>query len=226
MEDKKPTELTTGSQIKEIYSERDKYRLLLQDFQRRLNAEPDPREFQDTPDGKAKTLPISFVQMTLDEIYLGQWEVSEPSFQQIFNEVVGCAVLTVIHPVTDRPIRRTGWASVVITQDKDAAMAEFNTTKKKNALDLAFPKLGAEILKNAAQSLGKVFGRDINRKHKDVFKPALQPLSEEGFLAALKRIEGGRLETMALCEANFILTDLQREMLFGAQPETTKQIAQ
>lgn len=214
------SELTT-----ELYSDRERFKLLLQDFQRRLNTEPDPREFQDTPDGRAKTLPISFVQMTLDEIYLGQWEISEPTFQQIFNEVVGCAVLTVIHPVTDRPIRRTGWASVVITQDKDAAMAEFNTTKKKNALDLAFPKLGAEILKNAAQSLGKIFGRDINRKHRDVFKPALKPLSNEGFMAALKRIEGGKLETMALCEANFILTDEQKEILNGVQSGTPKLIA-
>lgn len=214
------SELTT-----ELYSDRERYKLLVQDFQRRLNTEPDPREFQDTPDGRAKTLPISFVQMTLDEIFLGQWEMSDPTFQQIFNEVVGCAVLTVIHPITDKPIRRTGWASVVITQDKDAAMAEFNTTKKKNALDLAFPKLGAEILKNAAQSLGKIFGRDINRKHKDVFKPALKPLSNEGFLAALKRIEGGKLETIALCEANFILSDEQKEILNGVQSETPKLIA-
>lgn len=214
------SELTT-----ELYSDRERYKLLVQDFQRRLNTEPDPREFQDTPDGRAKTLPISFVQMTLDEIFLGQWEMSDPTFEQIFNEVVGCAVLTVIHPITDRPLRRIGWASVVITQDKDAAMAEFNTTKKKNALDLAFPKLGAEILKNAAQSLGKIFGRDINRKHKDVFKPALKPLSNEGLLAALKRIEGGKLETIALCEANFILSDEQKEILNGVQSETPKLIA-
>lgn len=209
------------------YSDYDLKRMLLQDFQRRLNTEPDPREFQETPDGKAKTLPISFVQMNLDEIFLGQWEMSEPTYQQIFNEVTGTAVLTVWNPITERPIKRVGWASVVITQDKDATIADFNMTKKKNALDLAFPKLGAEILKSAAQTLGKIFGRDINRKHKDVFKPPLQPISDAAFMAATKRIqEQGKLETYALCEANFILTDEQRSILNGLVQEQPKLIQQ
>src|SRR5688572_7329774 len=142
----------------EHYSEREKMKLLLQDFQRRLNMEPDPREFEETPDGKARTLPISFVEMTLDEIYLGLWETSEPHYIQVFNEVIGSLVLTVTHPVTGQLIHRTGYGSVVITQDKDATIAEFTTTKKKNALDLSFPKLKAECVKNAAQSLGKIFG--------------------------------------------------------------------
>lgn len=203
----------------EDYSEQEKLKLLTQDFQRRLNTEPDPREFEKTPDGKARTLPISFVQMTLDELFLGQWEVSEPHYTQIFNEVVGTAVLTVWHPITGRAIKRTGWASVVITQDKDAQIADFNMTKKKNALDLTFPKLGAEVLKSAAQTLGKVFGRDINRKAVDVFKPALKPLSDEAFKAALSRIQGGKLETIALAEANFILTDEQKSILYGEAAE-------
>lgn len=204
----------------EDYSESEKLKLLTQDFQRRLNAEPDPREFEKTPDGKARTLPISFVDMTLDELFLGQWEMSEPHYQQIFNEIVGTAVLTVWHPITGRPIKRTGWASVVITQDKDAQIADFNITKKKNALDLTFPKLGAEIRKSAAQTLGKIFGRDINRKAVDVFKPALKPLSDEAFKAALKRIEGGKLETIALAEANFILTDEQKAIMYGEAEES------
>jgi hypothetical protein len=43
--------------------------------------------------------------------------------------------------------------------------------KKANAMDLAFGKLKAECLKNAALSLGKVFGRDVNRVNKDTYKP-------------------------------------------------------
>lgn len=209
----------------EDYGHDEKMKLLLQDFQRRLNMEPDPREFENTPDGRAKTLPISFIDMTLDELYLGQWEMSEPSYTQIFNEVVGTAVLTVWHPVNQRAIKRIGWASVVITQDKDAQIADFNMTKKKNALDLSFPKLGAEIRKSAAQTLGKIFGRDINRKQVDVFKPALKPLSDEAFKAALARVEGGKLETIALAEANFILTDEQKSILHGEATEfKTKQL--
>lgn len=196
----------------------EKTRLLLQDFTRRLNVEPDPREFGETADGKAKTLPISFVEMTLDELFGGQWELSDVSTTQIFNEVVGTGILTVWHPVTGRPLKRAGFAAVVITQDSGAALADFNMTKKKNALDLTFPKLKAEILKNAAQSLGKVFGRDINRKAKDVFRPTARPITDEELVAAIKRVEDGKLETVAIVESVFLLTDVQKEMLQNATP--------
>lgn len=162
------------NETKQQVTDFDKIRIQVQNFQEKLNREPDPREFQPTPDGKARTLPISFVEMTLDELYLGQWETTEPKYQQVFNEVIGTVELTVWHPITQRKITRAGWASVVIMQDKDATIADFNQTNKKNALDLSFPKLGAEALKNAAKSLGKIFGRDINRKEADVFKPALR----------------------------------------------------
>jgi hypothetical protein len=202
----------------EHFEDPEKLRILMQDFTRRLNTEPDPREFDKTPDGKAQTLPISFVEMTLDELFLGQWELSDVETKQIFNEVVGTGILTVWHPVTQRPLKRAGFGAVVITQDKDAAVSDFNMTKKKNALDLSFPKLKAEITKNAAQTLGKILGRDINRKSKDVFKPALKPLTDKGLLDAIKRVESGQIETIALAEANFLLTDQQKEMLSGAVP--------
>lgn len=191
----------------------------LQDFLKRLNSEPEVSELDATPDGKAKTLPISFVEMTLDELFLGQWETSEPTYQQVFNEVVGSLVLTVWHPITNRPIRRVGFASVIITQDKDAAISEFNTTKKKNALDMAFPKLKAEMTKNAAQSLGKIFGRDLNRKKSDSFKPAYKALSDIGFKALLDRVEGGDWQALELAQSNFVLSDIQQSILEGLKPK-------
>lgn len=191
----------------------------LQDFMKRLNQEPDPKELGKTPDGKARTLPISFVEMTLDELFLGQWETSEPTYQQVFNEVVGSLVLTVWHPITNRPIRRVGFASVVITQDKDAPMSEFNATKKKNALDLSFPKLKSECTKNAAQSLGKIFGRDLNRKDADVYQPIFKKLSDVGFKALLDRVETGDWEALELAQSNFMLSEIQRDILEGLKPK-------
>lgn len=191
----------------------------LQDFQAKLNKEPNPAELGKTPDGKARTLPISFVEMTLDEIFLGQWETSEPTYQQVFNEVIGSLVLTVWHPITNRPIRRVGFASVVITQDKDAQISEFTTTKKKNALDLSFPKLKAECTKNAAQTLGKIFGRDLNRAQTDVYKAPFKKLGDEGFKALLNRVENGDWEALELAQSNFILSEIQNDILNGLKPK-------
>jgi hypothetical protein len=199
----------------ETFAQLEARRIQLQDFTRRLNNEPDPKEFEKTPDNKASFLPVSFVEMTLDEIFLGQWEVSDIQYSQIFNEIVGTGILTVWHPITDRPLKRAGFGSVVITQDKDASIADFNMTKKKNALDLAFPKLKAEITKNAAQTLGKIFGRDINRKQKDSFKPPLRELGSAGFADLVKRVEDGENTLIPLAESSFLLSNDQKLILSG-----------
>jgi hypothetical protein len=152
----------------------------LQKFQGRLNSEPAFESVELTPDKKASTVVISHIEMTLDELFFGQWSTENFKWHAIANEVQGSLELVVIHPVTGMEIRRTGAASIVIMVDRvpeGVTGVERNqwalnpSNKKANALDMAFPKLKAECLKNAAQSLGKVFGRDLNRKNKDTYKP-------------------------------------------------------
>lgn len=153
----------------------------LQKFTQRLNQEPPMESIEPTPDRKAQTVVISHVEMTLDELFFGQWSTMNFTWSAIANEVQGSLELRCIHPVSGQVITRTGAASIVITVDKvpdeikdDARLrnewALSASNKKPNALDLAFPKLKAECLKNAALSLGKIFGRDLNRKVKDQFK--------------------------------------------------------
>lgn len=218
----------------ETYSENDKLKLQLQEFQRRLNMEPDPKELDRTPDGKAWSIPISFIEMTLDELYLGLWDTTNYKWSAITNEVQGSIELVVVHPITGREIRRTGAASIVITvdslskEDKEAMTQQARNlyalnpeNKKPNALDMAFPKLKTECVKNAAQSLGKIFGRDMNRKKYDVFKPTYKTLSDEGFKTLLDRVEKGERNLIAVAESTFVLDDLQKSMLQGTQ---TKQL--
>ena len=152
----------------------------IQKFTARLNSEPASEAIEYTPDARAKYITISHVEMTLDELFFGQWSTTDFKWSAIANEVQGSLVLHVIHPVTGQLITRVGAGSVVIMVDKvpqgiegqDRNQWALNPMNKKaNALDLAFPKLKAECLKNAAQSLGKVFGRDLNRKNVDTFKP-------------------------------------------------------
>lgn len=210
-------------------------RILLQEFQRKLNQEPKADELGSTPDGKAQTLPISFVEMTLDEIFFGQWSTENFKWSAIANEVQGSLELVLIHPVNQREIRRTGAASIVIQVDKapedvkGQARNEWAlnpSNKKSNALDLGFPKLKAECLKNAAQSLGKIFGRDLNRKQKDTFQAQLIPIPDKVMKWALDQIETGKKEeweVLALCSANFILTSEQIAIIKSASPKLITQ---
>ena len=152
----------------------------LQKFQQLLNAEPDPAGVELTPDKKASTLVISHIEMTLDEIYFGHWRTENFKWSTIANEVQASLELVVTHPISGFELRRVGAASVIIMVDRvpdgvtgiDRNRWALNPDNKKaNAMDLAFGKLKAECLKNAALSLGKVFGRDLNRINKDTYKP-------------------------------------------------------
>jgi hypothetical protein len=152
----------------------------LQKFQQMLNAEPDPLGVESTPDKKAQTLVISHVETTLDELFFGHWRTENFKWAVLANEVQASLELVVIHPISGYELKRTGAASVIIMVDKvpdnvfgsDRNRWALNPDNKKaNAMDLAFGKLKTECLKNAALSLGKVFGRDLNRKNKDNYKP-------------------------------------------------------
>jgi hypothetical protein len=140
--------------------------------------------------------------MTLDELFFGQWSTESFQWASIANEVQGCLELVVVHPITGERIRRTGCASVIIMVDRVPESLKNDpqarnqwalspSNKKPNALDMAFPKLKSECLKNAAQSLGKIFGRDLNRKNADVYKPfkLQKPVSElpESTMAKLEQ---------------------------------------
>ena len=151
----------------------------LQKFQQMLNSTPDVAGIEKTPDLKAQTLVISHVETTLDEMFFGHWRTENFKWERMANEVVGSIDLVVIHPISGYEIRRSGAASIIIMVDRapqNLDNVERNRwalnadNKKPNALDLAFPKLKTECIKNAALSLGKLFGRDLNRKNFDVYK--------------------------------------------------------
>jgi hypothetical protein len=113
-------------------------------------------------------------------MFFGHWRTENFKWERMANEVVGSLDLVVIHPITGYELRRTGAASIVIMVDRapqNLDNIERNRwalnadNKKPNALDLAFPKLKTECLKNAAISFGKLLGRDLNRKNVDMYKP-------------------------------------------------------
>ena len=160
------------------------FRTKLQAFTERLNKLPEAESIDKTADGKANTVLISHIEMLLDEYFFGLWETENFKWSVITNEIVGSIDLVFTHPISGQKMRRVGAAAIQIMVDKapsDLQGIEKNKWalnpdhKKSNALDMGFPKLKAECLKNAAQSLGKLFGRDLNRKKQDTFKPLVNP---------------------------------------------------
>lgn len=148
----------------------------LEKFQRKLNEEPPKNEIQvNEAAGGSIYLPISFVQMKLDELYYGLWESEITHVQVVANEIIGYGYLEVTHPVTGTKIRRAGAGAVMVQMKSEKAGGNGRISdvenKIKNTLVKDFPHLKAEIEKSAAKTLGKIFGRDLNRKHVDQYNP-------------------------------------------------------
>jgi hypothetical protein len=187
----------------------------LEKFLAMLNQEPDKAWLVKSADGKAQTLGISFVENELDTVFFGLWSVENVTYQQIINEVVCTVELVLTHPITGKEIRRAGFASTVITQDSGAPLSSFQDTKKKNSLDLAFPKMKSEAIKNAAQSLGKRFGRDLNRRQEAAYKPlinAQERVSQEAIEQALTELPAAKISEILVNFGDRLMPE-QRQLL-------------
>lgn len=126
-------------------------------------------------------LPISFVQMKLDEIFFGLWNWEIKSIHVVANELCGYGVLEFYHPIANVWIRRTGSAATMIQYKSvdnggDGMITNINN-KITNTLVKDYPHLEAEMLKSAAKKIGPAFGRDLNRKHTDSYIPMSDKLA-------------------------------------------------
>jgi hypothetical protein len=167
----------------------------------------------------AKYVPIGEVEKTLDELYLGLWSTENFNYQVVANEIVGSIDLKVFHPITQTWITRIGAAAVQIMVQKDQP-AEMQY-KIKNALETGFPKLKAECVKNAARSLGVIFGRNLNRKATSNGETLTQKLIKQGklltaesptFLAAQKALIE-KTVTIEQIEKKYQLTEQAKLLL-------------
>lgn len=149
---------------------REQHEIRLQQFLKLLHRQPTPNEVeQHHGTSHSRYLPISRIEMRLDELFFGLWEIKNFQYQVQRNEVVGQLDLAVFHPVADTWLTRTGAAACTLWQT-DPERPDKHT---RIYLEKAIPHLKAECMKNAARSLGKSFGRDLNREIEDTYKPLL-----------------------------------------------------
>ncbi len=155
--------------------------LRIQKFQQFLQRDPSPKEIRANKfAGNSKYLPISFMEMTLDEIFFGLWETKNFHTENIANEIVGHLELRFFHPLAKTWLTRTGAGAVQIQMrsTEKGGSGDITNIKDKivNTLSKDYPHLKAECFRNACLSIGKMFGRDLNREFDDQYIP---PIKEE-----------------------------------------------
>jgi len=137
-----------------------------------LNQPPKASELQvNKAANNTQYLPISFLEMEADELFFGLWGMCDFKTTVIGNEVCGIITLWYIHPITGVKIERIGAAATMIRCKSGQPFSADG--KIANALEMDYPHLKTDCMRNAFASLGKRFGRDLNRKHEDIFRGVL-----------------------------------------------------
>ena len=117
-------------------------------------------------------IPIEKIEYLLTSIYQ-KWKVEVKEIQVIANSVVVTVRLHVKDPISGEWDWQDGIGASPIQTEKGAAATDF-TKVNTSAVQMAAPAAESYAVKDAAEKLGKLFGKDINRKDViDILQPML-----------------------------------------------------
>lgn len=128
-----------------------------------LNAEPKEEWVKLHPMTKQKYIPIERIEYLLTVIF-GWWSVEVKEVKILANSVVAVVRLHIKNPLTGEIEYQDGVGAMPIQVEKGSGAVDF-AKMKSNAIQLAAPAAESYAIKDAAEKLGKIFGKDINRKN-------------------------------------------------------------
>lgn len=107
-------------------------------------------------------LPIDKVEFMLQRI-MQDWRLEILREGQLFNSVYATVRLHYKHPITGEWTFHDGSGAVGVQTDAGKSAADLSAIKA-NAVQIALPAAISYAQKDAAEHIGKLFGRDLNRK--------------------------------------------------------------
>lgn len=107
-------------------------------------------------------IPIEKIEYLLTSIY-NRWRVEIKQIIVIANSVVVTVRLYTSNPITGEWDWQDGVGAQAIQTAQGASATDF-TQVTANAVQMAAPAAETYAIKDAAEKLGKIFGKDINRK--------------------------------------------------------------
>lgn len=151
-----------------------------------VNQEPPKQFVKDHPLAKGvKYIPIDRVELMLTKIFQ-QWRVEITSSGQLLNSVFVNVRLHYKHPISKEWTFQDGTGAMAIQTDQGKTAADLAAIKS-NAIMLALPAAKSYAIKDAAENIGKVFGRDINRKDTMAFKPSYSTTQGKNLMTRQKK---------------------------------------
>lgn len=107
-------------------------------------------------------IPIGHIEEMLTKVFK-LWDVEILREGQLLNSVYVTVRLNYFHPIIREWRHQDGVGAVAIQVDKGFDASDLKHIKS-NAIMLALPSAKSFAIKDAAEHIGKSFGRDINRK--------------------------------------------------------------
>jgi hypothetical protein len=141
------------------------------DFLKIVNSNPPQAFVKDHPIAKGvKYVPIDKVELMLDTIFQ-QWYPEVLKTGQLLNAIEVTVRVHYLHPVSKEWQFVDGVGAVAIQTDQGKSAADLAAVKS-NAVMLALPAAKSYAIKDAVEHIGKLFGRDLNRKDTMAFSPS------------------------------------------------------
>lgn len=136
-----------------------------------VNQEPPEKFVKNHPLAPGvKYIPIEVVEMMLTKLFQN-WSVEVLKASQLLNAVQVTVRLHYTHPITKEKLHQDGVGAVAIQVEKGKNASDLGAIKS-NAIMLGLPAAKSFAIKDAAEHIGKVFGRDLNRKDTMAFNPS------------------------------------------------------
>jgi hypothetical protein len=140
------------------------------DLNKILNMPPKPEWVKENKfANNTKYIPIERVEYLLTSIFI-KWRVEIKSTQVMANSVVTIIRLFVLNPVSNEWDWQDGIGACPIQTAKGAAATDFGQVNTA-AVQMAAPASESFALKDAAEKLGKLFGKDLGRKDEINYAP-------------------------------------------------------
>lgn len=162
------------------------------DFKKIVNSNPPQAFVKDHPLAKGvKYLPIDKVELMMDTIFQ-QWYVEVLETKQLLNSIAVTVRLFYIHPVSGEWHHQDGVGAMAIQTDKGETASNLAAIKS-DAIMKALPAAKSYAIKDAAEHIGKLFGRDLNRKDTMAFTAAQGTEEVKQELEAKRQAQRDRL---------------------------------
>lgn len=173
-----------------------------------LNHEPKKDWIKKHPIYKNDYIPIEIVEWLLTSIY-GRWWVEIREVKQLLNSAVVHIRLWVEDPLTGNDIFQDGVGAHNFQLEKGAASDDFSKMSQ-GAVMLAVPIAESRAISDAADKFGKIFGKDLNRKHQTNY--VINHHNEfnrdhPNWEKMLQAVKGGKYTAQQVIAANNIVDD-------------------